>query len=149
MHPAVTTLILAATLCINGCGWFADDTPPLEEGFHYLFDGKDLAGWRKIGGDATFAVEDGAIVGTHGPGDNTFLRTETTYTDFSLRMQMRWDELGNSGVLFRAQQRGGDGRSEGNKGHFGHAAHAPGAKRIRDLHDHRIDPLRDITDARN
>ncbi|MFK7976599.1 MAG: PVC-type heme-binding CxxCH protein, partial [Halioglobus sp.] len=53
------------------------------------------------------------IVGRRGPGENTFLRTEKTYGDFSLKMQMRWDELGNSGVLFRAQQRDGDGRAFG------------------------------------
>ncbi|MGB1141662.1 MAG: DUF7133 domain-containing protein, partial [Halioglobus sp.] len=72
-----------------------------------------LDGWRAIGGEATFEVEDGDIVGRHGPGENSFLRTEKTYGDFNLRMQMRWDEHGNSGVLFRANQRGGDGRAFG------------------------------------
>lgn len=85
----------------------------LEEGYQFLYDGKSLAGWRAIGGEATFEARGDDIVGTFGPGENSFLRTEKTYGDFSLKMQMRWDELGNSGVLFRAQQREGDGRAYG------------------------------------
>lgn len=77
----------------------------LEDGYHALYDGKSLDGWRTIGGEATFAAEGEDIVGRRGPGENTFLRTDKTYGDFSLKMQMRWDEPGNSGVLFRAQQR--------------------------------------------
>lgn len=85
----------------------------LEEGYTWLYDGKSLAGWRVIGGEATFKAEGEDIVGRHGPGKNTFLRTDKTYGDFSLKLQMRWDELGNSGILFRAQQRDGDGRAYG------------------------------------
>ncbi|MEP5567270.1 MAG: family 16 glycoside hydrolase [Halioglobus sp.] len=85
----------------------------LEEGYVSLYDGKSLDGWRTIGGDSTFEPDGESIKGTHGPGENTFLRTEKTFADFNLRMQMRWDELGNSGVLFRAQQRDGDGRAYG------------------------------------
>lgn len=85
----------------------------LEEGYEWLYDGKSLDGWRVIGGEATFAAEGPDIVGRFGPGENTFLRTEQTYGDFSLKLQMRWDEPGNSGVLFRAAQRNGDGRAYG------------------------------------
>src|SRR5210317_10196 len=72
----------------------------LEEGYHYLYDGGSLDGWRVIGGESTFSADGEDIVGRHGPGENTFLRTEKTYGDFSLKLQMRWDEPGNSGVLF-------------------------------------------------
>ena len=34
-----------------------------QEGFTALFNGRDLAGWTKRGGDATYEVEEGAIVG--------------------------------------------------------------------------------------
>ncbi|MEM9255122.1 MAG: family 16 glycoside hydrolase [Pseudomonadota bacterium] len=85
----------------------------LEEGYRSLYDGESLAGWRAIGGQASFAAEGPDIVGRHGPGDNTFLRTEETFGDFSLKLQVRWDEPGNSGVLFRAQQRDDDGRAYG------------------------------------
>ena len=87
----------------------------LEEGYQWLYDGNSLAGWRAIGGESTFEADGESIKGIHGPGENTFLRTERTFADFNLRMQMRWDELGNSGVLFRAQQRNGEGRPYGSQ----------------------------------
>ena len=41
-----------------------------------LFNGKDLAGWKKLGGTATYAVDNGMIVGTTVMGSgNTFLTT--------------------------------------------------------------------------
>ena len=46
--------------------------PQPEEGYHYLYDGKSLAGWRVIGGQSTFEADGEAIVGRHGPGENTF-----------------------------------------------------------------------------
>lgn len=111
-------ILLVLLLAIAGAAYLAMRSPPvpefvLEEGYHYLYDGKSLAGWRTVGGEATFAAEGEDIVGRRGPGENTFLRTDKTYGDFSLKMQMRWDEPGNSGVLFRAQQRDGDGRAYG------------------------------------
>lgn len=113
-----TLFVLVAVLLI-GAGAYRYLQPgggssfELEEGYTWLYDGDSLEGWRVIGGEATFAAEGDDIVGRHGPGANTFLRTEKTYRDFSLKLQMRWDELGNSGILFRAQQRDDDGRAFG------------------------------------
>ena len=111
-------ILLIVLLVLAGLAYYALKSPPepaftLEEGYHYLYDGDTLAGWRVVGGQSTFEASGEDIVGRHGPGDNTFLRTDKTYGDFSLKMQMRWDEGGNSGVLFRAQQRDGDGRVYG------------------------------------
>lgn len=114
-------IFLIAVLVALGAGAYVllqksgDSGFVVEEGYTALYDGKSLDGWRVVGGGATFTAEGESIVGRHGPGKNTFLRTEKTFGDFSLRMQMRWDELGNSGVMFRAQQRGkaGDGRVYG------------------------------------
>ncbi|MFG0330860.1 MAG: DUF1080 domain-containing protein [Phycisphaerales bacterium] len=78
-----------------------------------LFDGESLDGWRKVGGDATYFVEDGAIVGEVGPGPNTFLRTERVFDDFELRLEVKLDVPGNSGVQFRSHQRPEDGRVYG------------------------------------
>ncbi len=78
-----------------------------------LFNGTDLNGWTKVGGDATYTVQDGAIVGTRGPGPNTFLRTNDLYDDFVLELDFRWDAAINSGVQFRSRQRDGDGRVTG------------------------------------
>jgi hypothetical protein len=76
-----------------------------EQGFVPLFDGKTLEGWKKVGGGATYRVEDGQIVGEVGPGSNTFLRTEKTYGDFILKLDAKLDVPGNSGIQFRSHQR--------------------------------------------
>lgn len=73
-----------------------------------LFDGKTLDGWKKVGGGATYKVEDGTIVGAVGPGANTFLRTETTYRDFRLELDAKLDVPGNSGIQFRSHQQAGE-----------------------------------------
>lgn len=78
-----------------------------------LFNGENLNGWRKVGGEATFHVEDGCIVGTHGSGPNTFLRTCSQYDDFELELDFKWDEPGNSGIQFRSIQRSSDGVVQG------------------------------------
>ncbi len=111
-------VLLLLLLAIGGFFYWqtlppSDDVFELEEGYRLLYDGESLDGWRVVGGQATFDAEGESIVGRHGPGENTFLRTEETFGDFSLKMQMRWDEFGNSGVQFRASQRGGDGRVYG------------------------------------
>jgi hypothetical protein len=73
-----------------------------EEGFVSLFDGKTLNGWERHGGQATYAVEDGAIVGRiQDAARNTFLCTQKPYGDFVLRLEFKL-ESGNSGVQFRS-----------------------------------------------
>ena len=75
-----------------------------------MFDGKSLDGWRKAGGGATYAVDDGCIVGKVGPGSNTFLCTEKNYGDFILKVDVKLDVPGNSGIQLRSHQRKKDGR---------------------------------------
>ncbi len=87
-----------------------ESCPRDESGFVPLFDGKSLAGWRKAGGGATYSVDDGCIVGRVGPGPNTFLCTEKNYGDFILKVDVKLDIPGNSGIQFRSHQREKDGR---------------------------------------
>jgi len=109
--------LVAASLLVGGCrsdapteSSGADESPTTTEaGFVRLFNGSDLDGWRKVGGGATYRVEDGCIVGEVGPGPNTFLRTERTFDDFELRLRIMLDEPGNSGIQFRSHQRESDG----------------------------------------
>jgi hypothetical protein len=85
----------------------------VEEGFTALFNGKDLSGWKKVNGNAEYQIEGDCIVGIgEKVRKNTFLRTEKTYGDFDFRFEMKMDDLsGNSGMMFRAQQKPGeDGR---------------------------------------
>lgn len=74
-----------------------------------LHDGETQDGWRAIGG-GEWVVEEGMIVGTQSAEDPShgLLLGETTYGDFSLRMQVRATQ-GNSGIYFRAEEGGGAG----------------------------------------
>ncbi len=68
-----------------------------------LFNGKNLEGWVKRGGDAMYRVEDGVIVGSTVPKTpNTFLCTEEEYGDFVLELEFRVDPRLNSGVQIRS-----------------------------------------------
>jgi hypothetical protein len=68
-----------------------------------LFDGKTLAGWKKIG-NAKFEVRDGAIVGivTEGAQGNAFLVTEQVFGDFIFECEFKADPGINSGVQYRS-----------------------------------------------
>lgn len=75
-----------------------------EKGWQPLFNGKDLTGWKSLGGKAAFTVEDGVIVGRTVVGSrNTFLTTEKEYADFILEADVYVeDEAGNSGLQTRS-----------------------------------------------
>lgn len=71
-----------------------------------LFDGATLDGWISRGGEAEYAVEDGAIVGRTRPDQpNTFLCTERDFDDFVLTLQFMVDPELNSGVQIRSQSK--------------------------------------------
>ncbi len=74
------------------------------DGSQKLFNGKDLAGWKKLQGTAIYTVEDGVMVGTtvlNSP--NTFLVTEKEYGDFILELDvMIEDTANNSGIQTRS-----------------------------------------------
>jgi len=69
-----------------------------------LFDGKSLAGWKQLGGEARFTVRDGAIVGTVTAGveQNSFLTTERLFGDFVFECEFKAADGINSGVQFRS-----------------------------------------------
>ncbi len=69
-----------------------------------LFNGKDLTGWTRRGGEATYAVEGDAIVGTSVlKTPNTFLCTDRIYGDFILEYEFKVDPRLNSGVQIRSE----------------------------------------------
>jgi len=68
-----------------------------------LFNGKDIDGWIKKGGEATYKVEDGCIVGTTKPKTpNTFLCPPKKYGNFELSFDVKCDPALNSGVQIRS-----------------------------------------------
>jgi len=74
-----------------------------DDGFVPLWDGKTLEGWVRHGGEATYRIEDGAIVGTSVPNtSNTFLCTESDYSDFILELEVKVDDGLNSGIQIRS-----------------------------------------------
>ncbi len=94
-------VILAATLFSHA----ADSAASVEPNpWRSLFDGTTLTGWSVKSGNATYRVEDGAIIGTYANNSTTtFLCPDETFTDFELTFEVRLDnaEL-NTGVQIRS-----------------------------------------------
>ncbi|WP_235034211.1 3-keto-disaccharide hydrolase [Roseiconus lacunae] len=84
-----------------------ESEPALGEGFEPLFNGNNLDGWRPIGGECKFEAVDSEVIGTCVPGSpSTYLSSERDdYKDFIFTCEMKWEEDGNSGVMFRAKLR--------------------------------------------
>ncbi|MDQ8006633.1 MAG: DUF1080 domain-containing protein [Pedobacter sp.] len=83
---------------------FAQKKAVSDKGWHNLFDGKSLKGWKKLGGNAPYTIEKGAIVGTMTKGTpNSFLVTQKEYGDFILEVDIKLEGEGtNSGVQTRS-----------------------------------------------
>lgn len=81
-----------------------------EEGFTPLTNGKDLTGWKIVGGTGEYKTEGDEIIGSgENVKANTFLITEKTYKNFDLRFDMKFDSIaGNSGVMIRGLQKEGE-----------------------------------------
>lgn len=76
-----------------------------EEGWVDLIQ-DDLSNWEIKGGEATYRIEDGAIVGTSVPNtQNTFLCTKETYGDFELEFDFWGHDTLNSGVQIRSESK--------------------------------------------
>lgn len=94
-HAAPALFLLAAAL--TGCVSTRDSAAQA------IFDGKTLNGWSQRAGKATYAVEDGCIVGTTtGDSANSFLCTTKDYSNFVLSLEIKADEGLNSGVQVRS-----------------------------------------------
>jgi hypothetical protein len=93
------TLILTMLIVLMSCSETKKDTTPWID----LFDGKTLNGWSKIGGDASYEVKDGTIVGTSTLNTpNTFLRSDKIFGDFILELEYKVDPKLNSGIQIRS-----------------------------------------------
>ena len=71
-----------------------------------LFNGRDLSGWVRRGGEAEYRVENGEIVGQAKPGTpNSFLCTARIYTNFVLELEFKPMTGLNSGIQVRSEVR--------------------------------------------
>ena len=70
-----------------------------------LLPGPELEGWTMVG-DASYTLEDEAIVGVSNPsGAHTFLTTDRTFGDFVFEVDVRPTDRGNSGIQVRSALR--------------------------------------------
>ena len=98
MKRTILGTFLAALLLSSPMAWGEDD------GFVSLFDGKTLKGWTQRNGEATYKVEDGAVVGrTAKKSPNSFLCSDKAYCDFELFFDVKVDPGLNSGVQIRSR----------------------------------------------
>lgn len=81
-----------------------------------LFNGRDLSGWKHLGGKARYNVEDNKIIGTTVfDTPNSFIVTEKEYGDFILELEVKLpDSSTNSGIQFRShyEAAGNNGRGK-------------------------------------
>ena len=95
-------IILAAVTILSGMNASAGE-------WIMLFNGKDIEGWEKKGGEASYIVEDDCLVGTTKPNTpNTFLCPPKKYGDFELTFDVKCDPALNSGVQIRSISNAGE-----------------------------------------
>ncbi len=71
-----------------------------------LFNGKNLNGWKQLGGAAKYEVKQGEINGiTVANTPNSFLVTEKEYSDFIFEAEVKLDHASNSGIQFRSESK--------------------------------------------
>src|SRR5664279_5639505 len=96
MKSILTGLLMATAI-------FAAD--PAEPGFTPLFNGRNLDGWKLMGGVGPgYIVEGDRIVCPSDGGGNLF--TEKEYANFVLRLEFKLSPGGNNGVGLRAPYEG-------------------------------------------
>ena len=116
--------LMAAPLAVN----FDDRT-----GFTQIFDGKTMSGWE--GATEVWRVVDGAIVAENTPekpvGGTTFVfYKDTEISDFELKVEMKVEGGGNSGIQYRSRnvEPSADfGRGRGGPGGPGAPGNVPAA----------------------
>lgn len=102
-HSIIVKIALTAGLVISfmACSESQKEATPWVN----LFDGETLNGWYMKGGDASYKVENGAIVGStvyDTKSTSTFLITEKEYDDFILEVDYKVDPKMNSGIQIRS-----------------------------------------------
>ena len=94
--------VMTAVIAICGVA-LAGAAEEREKGWTDLFNGKNLDGWERKGGEAIYKVEDSALVGTSVPNtSNSFLCTKKHYSDFVLEFDFLGHPELNSGVQVRS-----------------------------------------------
>ena len=100
-------LLLSAGTIFTACSGNKDNVLTAQEkieGWHLLFDGKTLNGWRDYNGDSLTApwfVEDGMIQAKgSGADEHGYIVTDKEYENFELSWDWKIAKGGNSGVIY-------------------------------------------------
>jgi hypothetical protein len=103
---------------------------PAAAGWKPLFDGKDFAGWERVGKALWTIEEGGVIVGSSDPANpgTGWLVTEKEYSDFRLRLKFWITPGGNSGIGIRDPSHARGPQSPAHMGYEIQILDAPGAK---------------------
>lgn len=75
-------------------------TPPVWATPIKLFNGKDLTGWKAVGGVNQWYVKDGILIS---PKSGANLISEKKFQDFKLHVEFRYQKGSNSGVYLRGR----------------------------------------------
>lgn len=102
MRP-VLIAFLAASTCFAQAAPNTLTQKEIDEGWILLFDGESLFGWQPQG-TAEWMVENGAI--TTRPGPYGWLRSNSQFADYVLKLEFRACENCNSGVFLRSATTG-------------------------------------------
>lgn len=71
-----------------------------------IFNGKDLTGWKQLGGKAFFEATNNEITGTTVLNEPaSYLTTDALYDDFILELEFKIDSGLNSGIQFRSESK--------------------------------------------
>lgn len=94
-------VFVVLTLCF--CSFLSQSFSQTAGKWKNLYNGKDLTGWKQLGGQAKYEAKNGEIVGTTVSNQpNSFLTTEKMYGDFILELELFVDNSMNSGVQIRS-----------------------------------------------
>lgn len=102
MLRSLLRMVLAALVLLAPPALSAKTTPS----WRPLMPDASLSGWRVMGGKATYAIENGDLVGRSIlQTPNSWLVSDELFGDFILEFEARTDPRLNSGVMIRGQSR--------------------------------------------
>jgi hypothetical protein len=112
IHFAALAIVILSGILFS----FTAKKQPADKNWQFLFNGRDLAGWKQLNGHALYEAKNGEIVGTTVAGEpNSFLVTEKNYGNFILELELLVDTSMNSGIQIRSESSAGyqNGRVHG------------------------------------
>jgi hypothetical protein len=96
-------LLLGAAVCLGATAPNILTPKEVADGWILLFDGETTFGWTSEG-HAKWRVASGALVADS--GESGWLRSNSVFADFMLRLEFRTKANGNSGIFLRSAREG-------------------------------------------